>query len=129
MTGSTSTTLHQASSSTHHTKNTLVIVEALLHDRDQKLRDIYAGLELAIVQKTQENDETKQRLQALKEDFLFNLKLLEERDTELERFESISEALRKEVFDRCVCSTHWLDPLKAHSVIEGRHVFRSLKSY
>ncbi|KAJ3414494.1 Coiled-coil domain-containing protein 57 [Chytridiales sp. JEL 0842] len=78
----------------------LEVVEALLQDRDQKLRDLYAGLDLAIKQKSQEYEDTKLVLQNLKEDFVFNLRLIEERDLELERFEALGESLKKELYDR-----------------------------
>lgn len=44
-------------------------------------------LESLLKQKTQDLTEEKAKLNQLKEDFKYNLKLLEERDSELEKFE------------------------------------------
>lgn len=45
------------------------------------------ALESSLRQKTQELTEQKVKLAALREDFKYNLKLLEERDGELEKYE------------------------------------------
>lgn len=45
------------------------------------------SLETLLKQKTQDLTEEKTKLNQLKEDFKYNLKLLEERDSELEKFE------------------------------------------
>ncbi len=45
------------------------------------------NLETLLKQKTQDLTEEKTKLNQLKEDFKYNLKLLEERDSELEKFE------------------------------------------
>lgn len=46
-------------------------------------------LEAAYVEKDKQLNEEKSKLQKLKEDFKYNLKLLEERDQELDRYDKI----------------------------------------
>lgn len=53
-------------------------------------------LEKSLSQKTSELKEEKSKFEQLKQDFKYNLKLLEERDSELEKFEqSIASKKRK----------------------------------
>ncbi|CAF0791557.1 unnamed protein product [Brachionus calyciflorus] len=57
-------------------------------------------LEKTLNQKTNELKEEKTKFNQLKEDFKFNLKLLEERDSELEKFEQTLTNVRKQLSDK-----------------------------
>ena len=66
-------------------------LKELAVQKEKEWRDIQekriATLETLLKQKTQDLSEEKGKLNQLKEDFKYNLKLLEERDAELEKFE------------------------------------------
>ncbi len=78
-------------------------LKELAVQKEKEWRDIQekriATLETLLKQKTQDLSEEKGKLNQLKEDFKYNLKLLEERDAELEKFEQtlISKFLRKKI--------------------------------
>ncbi|KAJ3284363.1 Coiled-coil domain-containing protein 57 [Borealophlyctis nickersoniae] len=59
----------------------------LLSQREKELRDIYATLEQKIKEKDAEDD------------FVYNLKLLEDRDKELEQYDVATEGLKSEVHE------------------------------
>lgn len=66
-------------------------LKELAVQKEKEWRDIQekriTTLETLLKQKTQDLSEEKGKLNQLKEDFKYNLKLLEERDAELEKFE------------------------------------------
>lgn len=55
-------------------------------------------LEKSLAQKTSELNEEKSKFEQIKQDFKYNLKLLEERDSELEKFEQTMASIRKNLY-------------------------------
>lgn len=58
------------------------------------------SLESLLKQKSHDLTEEKAKLNQLKEDFKYNLKLLEERDSELEKYEQTLTATRKQLAEK-----------------------------
>ncbi|KAI8846178.1 hypothetical protein BC829DRAFT_271903 [Chytridium lagenaria] len=75
----------------------VVTLEAVFQDRDEKLRGLFASLEATIKEKDGFIQEASACWKALKEDFTYNLKLLEERDVELERYDVLVESTKTEL--------------------------------
>ncbi|TPX70043.1 hypothetical protein SpCBS45565_g02029 [Spizellomyces sp. 'palustris'] len=75
-------------------------LQELLTHREQELRDFYNALEEKLREKGNECQELRTQLKSLQADFLYNLNLLEERDKELERYDSITDGLQTDVHDR-----------------------------
>ncbi|TPX38309.1 hypothetical protein SmJEL517_g00132 [Synchytrium microbalum] len=76
----------------------------LLSQKERELREVYdlnvSKLEQAVHEKDAEINQLKTRFQSLQDDFLYNLNLLEERDKELERFETSEDQFKTDVHDR-----------------------------
>ncbi|KND02183.1 uncharacterized protein SPPG_02672 [Spizellomyces punctatus DAOM BR117] len=75
-------------------------LQELLTHREQELRDFYNALEEKLREKGNECQELRTQLKSLQDDFLYNLNLLEERDKELERSDTITDGLQTDVHDR-----------------------------
>ncbi|KAJ3215448.1 hypothetical protein HDU67_000372 [Dinochytrium kinnereticum] len=74
-----------------------VTLDLVFQDRDEKLRALYASLEAAIKEKDGFIQEAAACWKSLKEDFTYNLTLLEERDAELERYDVAVESMKTEL--------------------------------
>ncbi|TPX59516.1 hypothetical protein PhCBS80983_g02380 [Powellomyces hirtus] len=75
-------------------------VQELLTYREKELRDIYAALEQRVGEKEVQCRSLEDRLNALQDDFIYNLALLEERDKELENYDTLTEGLTTDIHDR-----------------------------
>ncbi|KAJ3019056.1 hypothetical protein HKX48_002408 [Thoreauomyces humboldtii] len=75
-------------------------VQELLGIRERELRDIYAALEQRNLEKEAHCHSLEERLKALQDDFFYNIGLLEDRDRELERYDSMTEGLTTDIHDR-----------------------------
>ena len=79
-------------------------LRTLILQKEKELHDIneyrIQTLDCLLAEKERELAEGKQRLAKLKEDFTYNLKLLEERDAELERYDASFNHLKALVRDR-----------------------------
>ncbi|KAI8921417.1 hypothetical protein DFJ77DRAFT_437456 [Powellomyces hirtus] len=75
-------------------------VQELLTYREKELRDIYAALEQRVGEKEVQCRSLEDRLNALQDDFVYNLALLEERDKELESYDTLTEGLTTDIHDR-----------------------------
>ncbi|KAJ3329355.1 hypothetical protein HDU76_008074 [Blyttiomyces sp. JEL0837] len=83
------------------------IFDSVVNERDQRLREVFIKLEETVSEKTLELDKVKATLANLQDDFLYNLKLLKDRDVELEKYDSLKETWKIEtrnrqgMFDSC----------------------------
>lgn len=72
-------------------------IRSLIAVKERELHDVLeyrmATLEATMGEKDRENAELRGKLLRMKEDFTYNLKLFEERDAELERYEAQVEAM------------------------------------
>ena len=79
-------------------------LRGLILQKEKELHDINEyrihTLENLVGDKEKDITEHKQRLQKMKDDFCFNLKLLEERDAELERYDASFSSLKAVVRER-----------------------------
>jgi chromosome segregation ATPase len=79
-------------------------LRGLILQKEKELHDINEyrihTLESLVSDKEKDITEHKQRLQKMKDDFCFNLKLLEERDAELERYDASFSSLKAVVRER-----------------------------
>ena len=78
----------------------------IIRQKERELHDIneyrVEKLEVGILEKERTIQDILRRFEALKEDFQYNLTLLEARDTEIFRLEKNNEALLSDVQARCV---------------------------
>jgi chromosome segregation ATPase len=79
-------------------------LRGLILQKEKELHDINEyrihTLETLLTEKERDVAENKTRMQKLKDDFSFNLKLLEERDAELERYDASFSSLKAVVRER-----------------------------
>ena len=75
-------------------------VELVLKERDDHIRFIFAKMESEVAKGRAENTELQNTFNLLKDDFLYNLKLISERDEDLDRCETAIEQLKSELSDR-----------------------------
>jgi hypothetical protein len=79
-------------------------MRSVIEQKEEELREIHAfrvkSLEQRLNEAVTELQEEKQANWKLKEDFTYNLKLLEERDSELERYDTSFKTLRTMLKDR-----------------------------
>eukprot|EP00667_Euglena_gracilis_P003937 EG_transcript_3947 len=77
---------------------------ALISAKQQELQELYGqeiqALQHALLQKEEELQQERQNFITLQEDFRYNLKLIEDRDAELERYDATTEELRRLVRER-----------------------------